>query len=67
MSGTSQNIIVAPVEPRYNEWLIATGMTRFRYIEVLLILIVCYYWGKEELSLYRGLRYIEVRYIEVAL
>ena len=26
-----------------------------------------YYWGKENRSLYRGLRYIEVRYIEVPL
>ena len=26
-----------------------------------------YYWGKENLSLYRGLRYIEFRYNEVSL
>ena len=26
-----------------------------------------YYWSKENCSLYRGLRYIEVRYIEVPL
>ena len=29
--------------------------------------ISCYDWGKENRSLYRGLRYIEVRYIEVPL
>ena len=40
------------------------AITRFRYIEVLLV-IFYYYWGKENRSLYRGLRYIEVRFIEV--
>ena len=29
--------------------------------------MVYYYWGKENCSLYRGLRYMEVRYIEVPL
>ena len=28
---------------------------------------IYHYWGKENRSLYRGLRYIEVRYIEVPL
>ena len=32
---------------------------RFRYIEVF-FRIFYYYWGKENRSLYRGLRYIEV-------
>jgi len=29
--------------------------------------IFYHYWGKENRSLYRGFRYIEVRYIEVPL
>ena len=29
--------------------------------------IFYYSWGKENRSLYRGLRYLEVRYIEVPL
>ena len=37
-----------------------------RYFEVLFH-IFYYYWGKENCSLYRGLRYIEVRCIEVPL
>ena len=41
------------VEPRCNEGLKVLFYT-FRN-----------YWGKENRSLYRGLRYIEVRYIEV--
>lgn len=36
------------------------------YIEVL-FQIFYNYWGKENCSLYRGLRYVEVRYIEVPL
>ena len=58
------------VEPRYNEGpkdcqnLFA--LARFRYIEVLFH-IFYYYWGKENRSLYRGRRYIKVRYIEVPL
>ena len=54
------------MEPQYNEGprdgqnLFA--ITRFRYIEVDFH-IFYYYWGKENRSLYRGLRYIEVRYI----
>ena len=43
-------------------------MAKFvRYIEVLFrtLYTFYYYWGKENYSLYRGLRYIEVRCIEV--
>ena len=50
--------------PRYNE---GQGLAIFvRYDEVLFH-ISYYYWGKENRSLYRGRRYIEVRYIEVPL
>ena len=42
------------------------AITRFRYTQVL-FLIFCYYWGKENRSLRRGHRFIEVRYIEVPL
>ena len=42
------------------------AITRFRHIEVLFH-IFYHYWGKKNRSLYRGLRYIEVRYIEVPL
>ena len=53
------------MEPRYNEG--AKGLAKFvRYTEVL-FQILDYYWGKEDPSLYRGLRHIEVRYIEVPL
>ena len=41
-------------------------ITRFSYIDVLFH-IVYYYWGKENRSLYRGLRYIEAHFIEVPL
>ena len=45
----------------------AKGLAKFvRYTEVL-FQILDYYWGKENRSLYRGLRHIEVRYIEVPL
>ena len=54
------------MEPRYNEgprnWQNLFAITRSRYIEVHFHTF-CYYWGKENLSLYQGLRYIEVRYI----
>ena len=43
------------------------AVTRFRYIKVLFVLVCCCFlnhWGKEIRSLYRGLHYIEVRYIE---
>ena len=65
-------------EPRYNETLdcgehilsvswpfvISTGSTSC--LEVLFH-IFYYYWGEENRSLYRGLRYVEVRFIEVPL
>ena len=58
------------VKPRYNEgprdWQNLFAVSRFRYIEVLFHIFDCY-WGQENSSLYRQLRYIEVRYIEVPL
>ena len=58
------------VETRYNDlardWQHLFAMKRFRYIEVLFH-IFYYYWGEGNRSLYRGLRYIEVCYIEVPL
>ena len=58
--------VINTVEPRYNEgprgWKNLFSITRFLYIEV-----IYYYWGKENRPLYRGLRYIEVRYIKVPL
>ena len=60
------------VELRFNErprgWSWADRyIRRFRYIEFFFFHIFYYYWGKENRSLYRGLRYIEVLYIEVPL
>ena len=56
------------VEPRYNEgswdWQNMFAITRFRYIEFLFHTFTVH---KENRSLYQGLRYIEVRYIEVPL
>ena len=40
------------------------AIARFRYKEGFFY-IFCYYWGKENSSLYQGFRYIEVHYIEV--
>ena len=58
------------MEPGYNEvsrdWQNSFATTRFRCIEVLSH-IFYYYWGRQDRSLYRGLRYIEVRYINVPL
>ena len=58
------------VEPRYSEgprdWQNMFVITRFRYIEVI-FRIFYYYWGRENRSLYRGLRYVVVRYIEFPL
>ena len=58
------------VEPQYNkgprDWQNLFAITRFRYIQVLFH-IFCYYWCKENCLLYRGLRYIEVLYIEIPL
>ena len=57
-------------EPRYNEvprdWQNLFAITRFRYNKVLSH-ISYYYWGKANRSLYRRLRYIKVRFIEVPL
>ena len=54
------------VEPRYNEGTRGLQnlfvITRFRYMEVHFHIF--YYWGKENRSLHRGLRYIGVRYVE---
>lgn len=52
------------VEPRFNER--PRDWQSVLYTEVLFH-IFHYYLGKENRSLYRGLRYIEVRYIEVPL
>ena len=58
------------VNPLYNEeprdWQNLYAIKRFCYIEVL-FRIFYYCWDKENRSLYRELRYIEVRYIEVPL
>ena len=56
------------VEPLYNKgprrWQNSFAIiTRFRYIEVRFH-IFYYYWRKQNCLLNRGLRYIEVRYIE---
>ena len=55
---------VYTVEPRFNEvprdwgnWFV---ISRIRYIEVLFHTLH-YYWAEKYRSLYRGLRYIEVR------
>ena len=60
-----QNLFVI-TKPRYNEvprdWQNLFVITKFRYIEELFC-----YWGKVNRSLYQGLRYIEVHYIEVLL
>ena len=57
-------------EPRYNEgprdWQNLFAITRFRYNKVLSD-IPYYYWGKANRSLYRRLRHIKVRFIEVSL
>ena len=48
------------------DWQNLFAITRFRYIEVIFH-IFHYHWSKEICSSYRGLRYIEVCYIEVPL
>ena len=56
------------VEPTHNkgsrDWQNLFAVSRFRYIEVLFH-IFYYYWVEENLLLYRGHRYVEIRYIEV--
>ena len=58
--------IYTTVEPRVNEGPRDWQNVFASYIEVFFH-TSCYDWGKENRSLYRGLRYIEVRYIEVPL
>ena len=48
------------------DWLNLFSITRFRYIEVFSIYFTVT-GGKQNYSLYRRLRYTEVRYIEVPL
>ena len=68
--GTMTELGLPVVEPQHDEglrdWQHLFGRTRFHYFEVLIHLICCY-WDKENRSSYGGLRYIEVRYIEVPL
>ena len=52
--------------PGPGDWQNLFPITRFRYIEVLFH-IFYYNWGEKNRSLYRGLRYSEVPYIEVPL
>ena len=56
--------IAYTVEPRYNEgpryWENLFAITRFGYL-VAIFHIIYYFWGKENRSLYRRLRYIEAR------
>ena len=56
-----QNLFVI-TKPRYNGQI----YNKFCYIEELFH-VFYYYGGKVNRSLYRGLRYTEVRYIEVLL
>ena len=60
----SNPIVSNTVEPRYNEgpkdWQNVFVIMRFRCIDGL-FRIFYYYWGQENRSLNRGLRYIEVR------
>ena len=53
-------------EPRHNAGSRVSLAKFVRYNEVLFHMFY-YYWGRENRSLYRGLRYKEVRYIEVPL
>ena len=65
-----QRSLCSFAQPRVSEelsdWQNVFAIPRFRFFEVLFH-ISYYYWAKETLSLYRGLRYIQVRYIEVLL
>ena len=58
------------VEPRFNEWARdwknVFAITWFRYIEGFFHISHCY-WGEEYGSLYRGLRYLEGRYVKLLL
>ena len=55
------------MEPRYNELEQGTGKICSLYRGSFSCILLLYCWGRENRSLYRGLRYIEVRYIEVPL
>ena len=60
------------MEPRYNElgtrnWQNLFAIARFRYLSRFFFIYFNIYWDKENRSLYRGLRYIEVRYSEIPL
>ena len=58
------------MEPQHSEgprdWQNLFAIRKFGYIKVL-FRIFYYNWGKENHSSYRGLRYIEVHYIEFPL
>ena len=58
-------VITSTVEPRYNngagDWQNLFAISRFLFVYFYR------YYGKESRSLFRGLRSIEVRYIEVPL
>ena len=43
------------------------AIARFRYLSRFFFIYFNIYWDKENRSLYRGLRYIEVRYSEIPL
>ena len=50
------------------DWHNLFAIPRFRYIEVVISLHLFYYYlGSKNSSLYRGLRSMEVRYIEIPL
>ena len=49
------------------QWQNLFAFTRFRFVEVLFHAYILLLLGEENQSLYRGLRYIEVHYIYVAL
>ena len=54
------------VSEELSDWQNVFAIPTFRFFEVLCH-ISYYYWAKATRSLYRGLRYIEVRYIDVLL
>ena len=54
------------VSEELSDWQNVFAIPTFRFFEVLFH-ISYYYWAKATRSLYRGLRYIEVRYIDVLL
>jgi len=58
---------VEPTKQRAKGWQNLFDFTRFRFVEVLFHAYILLLLGKENHSLYRGLRYIEVYYIYVLL